>query len=142
MVDESEPTETGNGKGGGWSSSPAKPDLGDNPGIPAGYTYLGQFIDHDITFDPASSLLRSNDPNALHNFRTPRFDLDNVYGEGPDDEPFLYEKPPEGEERSGRMLLGGVAGSDELDLPRNSEGVALIGDMRNDEKRRRSARSR
>src|SRR5207244_4999107 len=24
-------------------------------GIPALYTYLGQFIDHDITFDPASS---------------------------------------------------------------------------------------
>lgn len=133
MVDESEPTESGNGKGGGWSSNPAKPDLGDNPGIPAGYTYLGQFVDHDITFDPASSLLRSNDPNALHNFRTPRFDLDNVYGEGPDDEPFLYAKPPENEERSGRMLIGAVEGSDELDLPRNSEGVALIGDMRNDE---------
>ena len=25
---------------------------GDNAKIPAGYTYLGQFIDHDITFDP------------------------------------------------------------------------------------------
>ena len=25
-------------------------------GIPALYTYLGQFIDHDLTFDPASSL--------------------------------------------------------------------------------------
>lgn len=25
---------------------------GDNPDIPSGYTYLGQFIDHDITFDP------------------------------------------------------------------------------------------
>ncbi|HEU4904522.1 MAG TPA: hypothetical protein VFT19_00170 [Solirubrobacterales bacterium] len=44
---------------------------------------VARFIDHDITFDPASSLLRSNDPNALHNFRTPRFDLDNLYGEGP-----------------------------------------------------------
>src|SRR5680860_567664 len=133
MVDPLEPSEVGNGQGGGWRSSPAKPDKGDNPGIPAGYTYLGQFIDHDITFDPASSLLRHNDPNALHNFRTPRYDLDNVYGEGPDDEPFLYEKPPENEERSGRMLLGSVAESDELDLPRNTDGVALIGDMRNDE---------
>jgi hypothetical protein len=28
----------------------------------AGYTYLGQFIDHDITFDPASSLQQQNDP--------------------------------------------------------------------------------
>ena len=28
--------------------------------IPAGYTYLGQFIDHDLTFDPVSSLQRDN----------------------------------------------------------------------------------
>src|ERR1700686_5419074 len=28
----------------------------ENFGIPAGYSYLGQFIDHHITFDPASSL--------------------------------------------------------------------------------------
>src|ERR1700753_1150427 len=25
-------------------------------GIPALFTYLGQFVDHDLTFDPASSL--------------------------------------------------------------------------------------
>ena len=40
-------------------------------GIPALYTYLGQFIDHDITFDPASSLQKQNDPDALVDFRTP-----------------------------------------------------------------------
>ena len=33
-------------------------------GIPALYTYLGQFIDHDITFDPMSSLVKQNDPDA------------------------------------------------------------------------------
>ena len=59
--------------------------------IPSGYTYLGQFIDHDLTFDPASSLQRQNDPEALVNFRTPRFDLDSVYGRGPDDQPYMYE---------------------------------------------------
>ena len=32
--------------------------------IPAGYTYLGQFVDHDITFDPTSSLQRQNDPDG------------------------------------------------------------------------------
>src|SRR5439155_27312587 len=63
----------------------------ENPNIPAGYTYLGQFIDHDITFDPVSSLDRFNDPEALQDFRTPRLDLDSVYGSGPDDQPFLYE---------------------------------------------------
>src|SRR6202042_202722 len=59
-------------------------------GIPALYTYFGQFIDHDLTFDPASSLQKQNDPDALVDYRTPRFDLDNVYGRGPDDQPYLY----------------------------------------------------
>ena len=40
-------------------------------GIPALYTYLGQFLDHDITFDPISSLVKQNDPDGLTDFRTP-----------------------------------------------------------------------
>ena len=42
-----------------------------NPDISAGYTYFGQFIDHDLTFDPVSILRRFNDPDALVDFRTP-----------------------------------------------------------------------
>ncbi len=72
----------------------------DNPGISAGFTYLGQFIDHDLTFDPASSLQKQDDPDALVDFRTPRFDLDSVYGRGPDDQPYLYEND------GVRLLLG------------------------------------
>src|SRR4030081_1391838 len=63
----------------------------ENSGIAAGYTYLGQFIDHDLTFDPASRVQKDNDPDALVDFRTPRFDLDSVYGRGPDDQPYLYQ---------------------------------------------------
>ena len=63
----------------------------DNPDIAAGFTYVGQFVDHDITFDPASRLQRQNDPNALRNFRTPRYDLDSLYGSGPSDMPFMYQ---------------------------------------------------
>lgn len=98
-------------------------------GIPALYTYLGQFIDHDITFDPASSLQKQNDPNALVDFRTPAFDLDNIYGRGPDDQPYIYK-----DDKSflfGVDIHGGDPG--ETDLPRNSMGRALIGDPRNDE---------
>lgn len=98
-----------------------------NPAIPAGYTYLGQFIDHDLTFDPASSLERQNDPDALINFRTPRFDLDNLYGRGPADDPFLYDKTSDGS----KLLIGHH--DDEDDLPRNAQDTALIGDPRNDE---------
>jgi hypothetical protein len=117
----------------------------DNADIPSGYTYLGQFIDHDITFDPVSSLQRQNDPDALHNFRTPRFDLDSVYGRGPADQPYLYEV----HDGVVRMKLGeevGVPGESGAgpDLPRNAPrrrddqgqlipARALIGDPRNDE---------
>lgn len=107
---------------------------GDNPDIPAGYTYLGQFIDHDITFDPTSRLERQNDPDALQNFRTPRFDLDSVYGSGPADDPYLYQSD------GVRLLVGRTSFEpQEDDCPRNTppgEGDArraLIGDPRNDE---------
>lgn len=109
--------------------------------ISAGFTYLGQFIDHDITFDPTSSLQRQNDPNALTNFRTPRFDLDNVYGRGPADQPYLYED--DGRHfKLGRRLTGAERfDKNSRDLPRHKSEVnpdtgrarALIGDPRNDE---------
>jgi hypothetical protein len=110
-------------------------------GIPALYTYLGQFIDHDLTFDPASSLQRQNDPDALIDFRTPRFDLDSVYGRGAPDQPYLYA--------DGRLFLlgdeltGGALGQAVTahDVPRSSardanpsaQARAIIGDPRNDE---------
>ncbi|HWW87741.1 MAG TPA: heme peroxidase family protein [Vicinamibacterales bacterium] len=112
---------------------PPKDGLDDEEsGIPALYTYLGQFIDHDITFDPASSLQQQNDPDALIDFRTPALDLDNVYGRGPDDQPYLYDD-------TGKSFLLGdpLSGGDPnaKDLPRNNATTrrALIGDPRNDE---------
>ncbi|MDO3626113.1 heme peroxidase family protein [Mucilaginibacter sp. BT774] len=106
----------------------------ENQGIDAGYTYFGQFIDHDLTFDPASSLQKINDPNGLVDYRTPRFDLDNLYGRGPADQPYMYE--PDGI----HFLLGPELGGNEKDknargLPRNNSNPkrAIIGDPRNDE---------
>src|SRR5437899_2871188 len=101
-------------------------------GIPALYTYLGQFIDHDITFDPASVLQQQNDPDALTDFRTPALDLDNVYGRGPADQPYLYDG---GEAFLLGDPIGGGTDPQAKDLPRNSAAVrrALIGDPRNDE---------
>jgi hypothetical protein len=99
--------------------------------LPAGYTYFGQFVDHDITFDPVSSLERQNDPDALTDYRTPRFDLDNIYGRGPADQPYLYAA-------DGVHLALGRSVSDNPefsgpDLPRVDSGRAIIGDPRNDE---------
>ncbi len=109
----------------------------ENPAISAGYTYLGQFIDHDLTFDPASSLERQNDPDGLVDYRTPRFDLDCVYGRGPDDQPYLYR------EDHLRLLQGGVlTGNDDdpdargvprITAEKQEAARAVIGDPRNDE---------
>ena len=63
----------------------------DNETIPAGFTFFGQFVDHDLTFDPTSILERQNDPEAIENFRTPAFELDNVYGSGPRVSRHLYD---------------------------------------------------
>ncbi len=101
----------------------------DNPRVPAGYVYLGQFVDHDLTFDPTSQLQRRNDVAGLLNFRTPRFDLDSVYGSGPDDEPFQYDRT----KHDGFALLVEDRGPGP-DMPRNRDQQrALIGDPRNDE---------
>jgi hypothetical protein len=105
----------------------------ENFGIPSGYTYLGQFIDHDITFDPASSLQGQNDPDALVDFRTPALDLDNMYGRGPADQPYMFEA--DGIHFAfGVPLTRNGKSSKAKDLLRSpGTNRALIGDKRNDE---------
>jgi hypothetical protein len=118
--------------------NPDDPKL-DNPDLPAGFTYLGQFIDHDITFDTTPMPERTVDPMQIHNFRTPALDLDSVYGDGPVAQPYLYDR-----DGKGLFLIGTAEASanttgrpqvPELpnDLPRNAQGFALVGDPRNDE---------
>lgn len=111
----------------------------DNPSSAAGFTFLGQFLDHDMTFDPTSSLARRQDPEAIRNFRIPALDLDSLYGGGPSVSPHLYDQRIDGGQTT--LLVETIPGSagesidsvDRLDVPRNSQDVALIGDPRNDE---------
>lgn len=129
---------------GGGETGPGDSD------IPAAYTYLGQFIDHDITFDEGSApmevladpeLRPRQDLEGLKNSRTIKLDLDSVYGPA---------APRDGD----RMLIGRVTALDDPnppnvrpagkgdhnDLPRqprsenkDEDRAALIGDPRNDE---------
>ena len=110
--------------------------------IPAGYTYLGQFIDHDITLDRDTELTVEGevDPNKIENFRTPSLDLDSLYLDGPKKNPELYNSDGK------TFKIGQTSDVQNLgifdnDLPRKGSSAgsmekstdAVIGDGRNDE---------
>jgi Animal haem peroxidase len=93
--------------------------LGDTP---AGWPIFGQFVAHDITAD--RSILRSHANTAeLRNARSPQINLECLYGDGPTGHPFLYQR-----DDPAKFLLG--AGG--ADVQRNADGIAIIGDPRND----------
>lgn len=108
--------------------------------VPLGLIFLGQFIDHDITFDTSSNFDSINEPTDIENVRTPQLDLDCIFGGGPEDEPFLYAAA--GQNRN-LFLLTGLTNNNQdqgvnlerHDLARTGTGVAIIGDPRNDENR-------
>jgi Animal haem peroxidase len=101
--------------------------------VPAGYTYLGQFIDHDLTFDVTSLAFAHPCAESIVNHRSPFLDLDHLYGGGPTVSKFLYHNNPSDRDKE-RFLIGPDAKNGlEYDLPRNHEGIALVGDPRNDE---------
>lgn len=89
--------------------------------VPAFFTYFGQFIDHDMTLDTLPLPTTFVDPTTIPNLRDPRLNLDSVYGGGPDENPELYEADRKHLKVNNR------------DLPRNTDGSAIIGDGRNDE---------
>ena len=111
----------------------------DNPAMTAGMTFLGQFLDHDLTLDITSSLEQQVDPEMIRNFRTPAFELDSLYGQGPAGSPHLYDQSIDSGQTT--FLLEANAGSSavtrdgstKFDLPRNSQSTPLIADPRNDE---------
>jgi Animal haem peroxidase len=124
-------------------------DAEENLLLPAGYTYFGQFIDHDLTFDNTSSLNPADmgkEDRFPSNLRTPRFDLDSLYGDGPDAQPFMYDDNDgasllfkEGDKNkvpvstNNPEIVEGFANQADEDLLRSPNGRAIIGDKRNDE---------
>lgn len=102
--------------------------------VPAGFTYLGQFVDHDLTMDKTVGELGSQvTVDELIQGRSPALDLDSLYGRGPADEPHFYTDGL-------HLKTGRTAAIDDLpafeghDLPREpQQRLALIPDHRNDE---------
>ena len=73
---------------------------GDDASVAAGWPLLGQFVAHDITAD-RSLLLQHAEVDHLANFRTPRANLECLYGDGPVGNPFLYNRSD-----PGKLLIG------------------------------------
>lgn len=133
----------------------AKPavDVQPDSSIPAIFTYIGQFIDHDITFDTHSGDLgvtanrvpfssRNAVLNQLKNLRTSLFDLDSVYGSGSKKDSLNSNKfALASVDPTGPIPVGTNSFGTALDLPRlpphptdeTKDRAAIIADPRNDE---------
>ncbi len=113
------------------------PNNPDNPNMTAGVTFFGQFLDHDLTLALKAPLLEQTHPRRTTNFRTAEFDLDSVYGDGPDGSPELYDTSSGDIKFRIEVIRGseGVSrnGAVRYDLPRDPNNNAIIADGRNDE---------
>ncbi len=117
-------------KGGGGAGS-----------IPAGYTYLGQFVDHDLTFDKTAVMLGQNvSPAQLLQGRSPSLDLDSLYGAGPSDPASAAFYKDDRHLKMGKTVaIDPDPAMDGHDLPRGAgttaaqKRKAVIPDKRNDE---------
>ena len=110
--------------------------------IPAGFTYLGQFIDHDMTFDKTNVTLGANiSPAALLQGRSPSLDLDSLYGAGPQDPDSakFYESDGLHLKMGKTRADAGIPAKNGFDLPRGAGNTqakkrrAIVPDPRNDE---------
>jgi Animal haem peroxidase len=85
--------------------------------IPAGFTYLGQFVDHDLTFDKTNVMLGPNDPESEKFYEADKLHL----------------------KMGTTVAIGGIPAKPGHDLPRGAGGTAaekrkaIIPDPRNDE---------
>jgi hypothetical protein len=88
----------------------------------AGWPLFGQIVAHDITAD-RSPIGIAVDPEALRNARSPKLNLEMLYSDGPIGSAYLFDVDDPAK------FLFSAGGHD---VPRNQQGVALIGDPRND----------
>jgi hypothetical protein len=129
----------------GWNPGGESDDYAEeNKGIPAGYSYLGSFIDHDLTFRQIGSAKAQGQLTAFGGY-APAFNLHTIYGLGPNIQPYFYKHVGHGSgpERDrfkmalGNLIRGSDADPNARDLPRipGDEGgdVSLVPDVRADD---------
>lgn len=126
------------GRSGGQMTEPSNPPPPAPPPpldatTPAGFTFFGQFVDHDITLMESPPPI--GQPVQLHevrNLRTPRLDLDSLFAGGPfsADSARFYD-PTTLELRlapNGRDIIrDGTSASEKLiPEPRNDENMIIV----------------
>ncbi len=81
----------------------------DSATLPSEYTYLGQFIDHNLDFDETPQPTANVHPSSVANFESFRFDLNDVFGGGPKVDPRLYASDHK------HLLVAGTLGKPQSD---------------------------
>ena len=118
------------------------PATGPDAKVPAGFTYLAQFIDHDMTLDKTAVEFGEDVTVAdLLQGRSPALDLDSLYGRGPGNARDRKFYAADGIKlKSGKAVGPPLGDRDGYDLPRVGVGsnqaerrAPLIPDPRNDE---------
>jgi hypothetical protein len=112
----------------------------DSPTLLSEYTYLGQFIDHNLDFDITDQPTADVHPGSVTNYESFRFDLNDIFGGGPSVDPQLYASDHK------HLLVAGTLGKPRsdgfprvtgnggvFDLARQPDGQAITVDQRNDE---------
>ncbi|ADW69079.1 peroxidase family protein [Granulicella tundricola] len=102
------------------------PGVFESPEVPAAFTFVGQFIDHDLTMNAVDLFEVQTDEVA--NTASPLIDLDSVYGANRTKLTAPFSKIFHADGRFRMVDRGGYE-----DLVRDEVGNALIGDQRNDE---------
>jgi hypothetical protein len=86
-----------------------------NPNIPAGYTYLGQFVAHDLSFNPLPLGTSQTPASAMQNVRSYPLLLGSVFGTGPETMPWLYEVSQDDNWPRTKLRIGRIEHPEELD---------------------------
>ena len=113
-------------RGGACDGAPFAEQGTDDARGAAGWPFFGQFVAHDITAD-RSALVFHADVAALRNARRQKINLEFLYGAGPAGDPYLFDVND-----PAQLLLGRNDAGRPDDLQRNPQGIAIIGDPRND----------
>jgi hypothetical protein len=90
-----------------WST-PADPTLEcwENPCIPSGYTYLLQFVAHDLVHSAIPLSVAGALGADTSNARRAALKLETLFGSGPVGSPFVYAQDTPNDERRTKLRLG------------------------------------